>query len=158
MKKNTTLWIELVFAILSVWVLFFVQAVPERAMLALRIYVFALLIITLGMVIALRYYQSQHSSVDIDRICEMVRRIDVPAFIWSDDLTTMYTNEAMDELLGISESEDPGDTTVLLGNPFHEMGLSPKDAANVLNGQTYDTGIEDEEGDTRSSFVIEPSS
>ncbi len=149
MKKNTTLWIELVFAILSVWVLFFVQAVPERAMLALRIYVFALLIITLGMVIALRYYQSQHSSVDIDRICEMVRRIDVPAFIWSDDLTTMYTNEAMDELLGISESEDPGDTTVLLGNLFHEMGLSPKDAANVLNGQTYDTGIEDEEGDTR---------
>ena len=149
MKKNTILWIELFFAVLSIWVLFMVGAYPEMSMVALRIYIIALIVITIGMVMAVRYYQSQHSSVDIDRICEMVRHIEVPAFIWSDDLSTMYTNEAMDDLLGIGESEDPGDTAVLLSNFFHSLGLSPRDAASILNGKTFDSGILDEDGDKR---------
>ena len=149
MRKNTILWIELFFAVLSIWVLFMVGAYPEMSMIALRIYIIALIVITIGMVMAVRYYQSQHSSVDIDRICEMVRHIEVPAFIWSDDLSTMYTNEAMDDLLGIGESEDPGDTAVLLSNFFHSIGLSPRDAADILNGKTFDSGVLDEDGDKR---------
>lgn len=148
-NKNTILWIEAFFAAISMWILFTVEYYPERAHTALRIYVFAMLLITIGMVIAVRYYQSQHSSVDIDRICEMVRHIDVPAFIWSNDLTTMYTNEAMDELLGIAESEDPGDIDVLLTNFFHSLGIAPRNAADVLSGHSYYRGIEDEDGNTR---------
>lgn len=149
MNKNTFLWIELLFAVLSIWVLFIVQAEPEQAQFALRIYVLAVLAITMGLLIAVRYYQSQHSTIDIDRICEMVRRIDVPAFIWSSDLSTMYTNEAMDELLGIKESDDPGDTAILLGRLFHSMKIPPNKAGDILNGQTLDTGIEDADGEKR---------
>ena len=79
MNKNAVFWIEALFAILSLWVLFFVGSYPEHALLALRIYVLALIFITLGLVLAVRYFQSQHSTIDIDRICDMVRRVDVPA-------------------------------------------------------------------------------
>lgn len=149
MRKNTILWIELVFAILSVWVLFIVQADPDQAMTALRTYVLALLGITSFMVLAIRYYQRRHSSVDIDRICEMVRRIDEPAFIWSSDLTTLYPNEAMEDLLGISDKDEIGDTSYLLGTLFHAMGLSPYSAADFLDGQTFEKPIEDNDGDLR---------
>ena len=74
-NKNTILWIEAFFAAIAMWILFTVEYYPERAHTALRIYVFAMLLITIGMVIAVRYYQSQHSSVDIDRICEMVEQV-----------------------------------------------------------------------------------
>ncbi|MBQ8927233.1 MAG: bifunctional diguanylate cyclase/phosphodiesterase [Oscillospiraceae bacterium] len=146
MNKNNILWIELVFALVSILVLFIATSFPEAAMLTLRIYVLCMIVVTLTLVVAVRYYQSQHSSVDIDRICEMVRRINMPAFIWSDDLTTMYTNHAMDELLGIDESDDPGDNAVLLSNFFHSIGLSPRDASEVMNGQTYVKGMETEDG------------
>ncbi len=149
MRKNTILWIELLFAVLSVWVLFSVSNYPDSALTVMRIYILALIVITIIMVVAVRYYQSQHSSVDIARICEMVLHIEVPALIWSNDLSTMYTNQAMDELLGISESEDPGDTSVLLSSFFHKMGISPRNAAEILNGSTYDSGLVDTAGKKR---------
>lgn len=149
MNKNLILWIEALFAVLSMWVLFMVESYPEYSMFALRLYIFLLIGITVGMVIAVRYYQSQHSTVDINRICEMVRSIDAPAFIWSDDLETLYTNEPMAELLGVGENEEIKDSAVLLGSFFHKIGLSPKDAAETLEGTSYDSGIETEEGTKR---------
>jgi diguanylate cyclase (GGDEF)-like protein len=149
MKKNYILWIELVFAFISIWVLGYVGSHPESAIYALRIYVLALIGVTTSLVLAVRYYQRQHSSVDIDRICEMVRCVDVPALIWASDLSTLYTNQAMDEILGISESEEPGDSTVLLNSFFHSMGLTPRNAARILNGHTYDSGIHDAAGQKR---------
>ncbi len=149
MNKNTVFWIEALFAILSLWVLFFVGSYPEHALLALRIYVLALIFITLGLVLAVRYFQSQHSTIDIDRICDMVRRVDVPAFIWSNDLTTLYTNQPMDDLLGIGGSEDPGDNAVLLTKLFHSLNIGPRSAAGVLDGQSYPTHFIDQNGDYR---------
>ena len=149
MNKNAVFWIEALFAILSLWVLFFVGSYPEHALLALRIYVLALIFITLGLVLAVRYFQSQHSTIDIDRICDMVRRVDVPAFIWSNDLTTLYTNQPMDDLLGIGGSEDPGDNAVLLTKLFHSLNIGPRSAAGVLDGQSYPTHFIDQNGDYR---------
>jgi len=149
MNKNLILWIEALFAALSLWVLFMAETYPEQSMFALRLYIFVLIVITLGMVVAVRYYQSQHSSVDIDRICEMVRSIDAPAFIWSDDLETLYTNEPMNEVLGIDSHEQMGDSAVLLGSFFHKIGISPKEAAETLEGTSYDSGVETKEGKKR---------
>ncbi len=149
MNKNFFLWLETLFAVGSMLVLFFVSSYPESAWLTLRIYILAMIGFTLLLVVAVRYYQRQHSSVDISRICEMVQQIDVPAFIWSNDLSTLFTNQAMDELLGIGESEDPGDTAVLLSNFFHSIGVTPREADEVLNGDTFDSGIDDGSGNKR---------
>lgn len=151
-NKNAILWIEALFAVLSVWVLFMVDAYPEKGIFALRLYVLLLIVITLVLVLAVRYYQSQHSAIDIDRICEMVRQVDVPAFIWSDDLSTLYTNQAMDELLGIDESDDPGDSAVLLSSFFHSIKLSPRMAAEQLSEDIYDSTIENESSGMRRSI------
>ena len=80
-NKNLILWIEAFFAVLSIWVLFIVDAYPENGMFALRLYILILIVITLILVLAVRYYQSQHSAIDINRICEMVEQIETPAFI-----------------------------------------------------------------------------
>ncbi len=149
-NKNLILWVEALFAVLSMWVLFIVDSYPENGMFALRLYVLLLIVITVILVAAVRYYQSQHAAIDIDRICEMVEQVDVPAFIWSDDLSTLYTNEAMDEILGIGESEDPGDSAVLLGNFFHSIKLTPRLAAEQLSEEIYDSTIEDKNGYRRS--------
>ncbi len=149
MKSNKILLFELLFAILSIWVLYYVGGHPQTAIQALRIYVLVLLILTVLLVGFLRYYQRQHSSVDMDRICDMVRSTHVPALIWTSDLSTLYTNQAMDELLGISESEDPGDSAVLLSRFFHKMRIKPRDAAEILNGHTYDSALTDKNGNTR---------
>lgn len=151
-NKNAILWIEALFAVLSLWVLFTVNAYPEHGMFALRLYILSLIVITMILVFAVRYYQSQHSAIDIDRICEMVRQVDVPAFIWSDDLSTLYTNQAMDELLGIDQSEDPGDSAVLLGNFFHSIKLSPRLAAERLSRDIYDSTIEKKDIGMRRSI------
>lgn len=129
-----------------------VDAYPEKGIFALRLYVLLLIVITLVLVLAVRYYQSQHSAIDIDRICEMVRQVDVPAFIWSDDLSTLYTNQAMDELLGIDESDDPGDSAVLLSSFFHSIKLSPRMAAEQLSEDIYDSTIENESSGMRRSI------
>ncbi len=81
----------------------------------------------------------------------MVRNLDVPAFIWANDLSTLYTNQAMDEILGISESEDPGDSAVLLTTLFHKIGLTPRNAADVLSGRTYRSVMHDDE--TRNRYI-----
>lgn len=143
MRKNTILWIELFFAVVSLYVLQLVEAEPENALPYIRMYVLILLGLTGGLVLAVRYYQQQHSSVDIERICEMVRCVDVPAFIWASDLSTLYTNQKMDEILGISESEDPGDSAVLLSRLFHSIGVSPNNAFVQLEGSTYDSALDD---------------
>lgn len=143
MKKNTILWIELIFAIFSIWVLTYVGQNPEHAIQALRIYVLMLIGLTGSLVAVVRYYQSQHSSVDIDRILNMVRSVKVPALIWASDLSTLYTNQAMDELLGVSESEDPGDSAVLLTSFFHSIGINARNAADMLDGKTYDSAMHD---------------
>ncbi|MCR5718468.1 MAG: bifunctional diguanylate cyclase/phosphodiesterase [Oscillospiraceae bacterium] len=145
-SKNLILWIEAFFAVLSIWVLFMVDTYPENGMFALRLYILILIVITLVLVLAVRYYQSQHSAIDIDRICEMVEQVETPAFIWSSDLSTLYTNEAMDELLGIGESEDPGDSAVLLSNFFHSIKISPRDAAEKMVEDIYESAIESESG------------
>ena len=149
-NKNLILWIEALFAVLSVWVLLMVEAYPDHSMFLLRLYVLVLICITIVLVGVVRYFQGQHSAVDIDRICEMVRQVETPAFIWSDDLSTLYTNEAMDELLGIDEREDPGDTAVLLGNFFHSIGISPHDAAEELSEDIYESAIECRNGARRT--------
>lgn len=150
MKKNTVLWVEIVFAVVSILVLSFVESDPGSAMAALRVYVLAMIGFTGALVIAVRFYQRQHSSIDISRICEMVEQVDVPAFIWSNDLTTLYTNQAMDELLGIDESEDPGDTSVLLSHFFHSIGISPRDAGDAMVGETLERScIVDAHGEKR---------
>lgn len=149
MKTNKLLLLELVFAVLSIWVLLYVESQPQTAIHALRIYVLVLLILTVILVAVLRYFKRQHSSVDMDRICDMVRSTNVPALIWTSDLSTLYTNQAMDELLGISESEDPGDSAVLLSRLFHSMRLNPRNAAEILNGKTYDSALRDRSGQKR---------
>ncbi len=151
-NKNLILWIEAFFAVLSIWVLFMVDSFPENSMFVLRLYVLLLIVITIVLVLAVRYYQSQHSAIDIDRICEMVRQVETPAFIWSDDLSTLYTNEAMDELLGIGDSDDPGDSAVLLGNFFHSIGISPRQAAEQLGEDLYDSAIENPETHLRRTI------
>ena len=151
-SKNLLLWIEAFFAVLSIWVLFIVDSYPENGMFALRLYILILIVITLVLVLAVRYYQSQHSAIDINRICEMVEQVETPAFIWSSDLSTLYTNEAMDELLGISESEDPGDSAVLLSNFFHSIKISPRDAAEIFTEDIYDSTIENNETGYRRSI------
>ncbi len=148
--RRTTVWLlMLLFALFSIWILFSVEMNPANAIHALRIYVLAILGITLSLVCAILYYQRQHSSVDIDRICDMVRNVNVPALIWASDLSSLYTNQAMDELLGISESEEMGDSAVLLGNFFHKMGLSPRNAASKLDGKTYVSAILDTQNKKR---------
>ncbi len=146
MKKNKILWIELVYAILSIFVLLYVNENPQFAIVALRIYVLALLILTGILALVIRHFQAQHSSVDIERICNMVRSVKVPALIWASDLSTLYTNQAMDEILGISESEDPGDSAVLLTSFFHSIGLNSRNAADALDGKVYDSAIQESEG------------
>ena len=156
-NKNTILWLEAFFAVLSIWVLYIVDNYPESGMFALRLYIMILIGITVVLVLIVRYYQSQHSSIDIDRICEMVRQVDVPAFIWSDDLSTLYTNEAMDELLGIDDTDDPGDSAVLLSNFFHSIKLSPRMAAQQLREDIYDSAIENEKTGARRYISWETS-
>lgn len=137
MRKNLILWIELLFALVSIWVLTSVNQRPEIANIALRVYVLVMIGVTGALVLLFRHYQSRHSSVDIARICETVCNLDVPALIWTNDLNTLYTNQAMDEILGIGESEDPGDSAMLLSTLFHSMGISPRSAAEELNGRIY---------------------
>lgn len=151
-NKNLILWIEAFFAVLSIWVLFMVDSFPENSMFVLRLYVLLLIVITIVLVLAVRYYQSQHSAIDIDRICEMVRQVETPAFIWSDDLSTLYTNEAMDELLGIGDTDDPGDSAVLLSNFFHLIGVSPRQAAEQLGEDLYESAIENPETHARRTI------
>ncbi|MBR4101900.1 MAG: EAL domain-containing protein [Oscillospiraceae bacterium] len=137
MKKNMILLIEFLFALLSIWVLTATHQRPESALITLRIYVLVMIGVTGTLVLMFRHYLTHHSTIDITRICETVRNLDVPAFIWTNDLNTIYTNEAMDDILGITESEDPGDSAKLLSTLFHSMGISPTSAAQELNGIIY---------------------
>ena len=109
MKKNKILLIELLFALLSIWVLTATHQRPESALITLRVYVLVMIGVTGALVLMFRHYLTHHSTIDITRICETVRNLDVPAFIWTNDLNTIYTNEAMDDILGISpkNKEDP---------------------------------------------------
>ncbi len=149
MKRNLPVLIELLFALVSLRVFQIASHHPENALNILSGYIFALILTTFIFVLFVRHYRIVHSSVGISRICEMVRNLDVPAFIWASDLSTLYTNQAMDELLGISESEDPGDSAVLLSALFHNMGLSPRDAALILSGGNYHTVIRDRDKNDR---------
>lgn len=139
-NKNLILWVELLFALLSLWVLLMVPSYPEYAMAVLRIYILSMIVLTVSLVLVVRRYQSQHSSVDMNRIFDMVDRIDEPAFIWSSDLSMMYGNHAMNELLNIPE-DDNGAHALELNRFFHNIGLSPKDAAEIMSKGTYPTGI-----------------
>ncbi len=149
MKRQLPLLIELLFALISYWILTVAARHPDSAASLLRSYVFLLILLTFILVLTVRHYRIRHSSVGIARICEMVRNLDVPAFIWASDLSTLYTNQAMDELLGISESEDPGDSAVLLSALFHNMGLSPREAAVVLSKGNYHAVIRDRDKNNR---------
>ncbi|MDE5885200.1 MAG: EAL domain-containing protein [Oscillospiraceae bacterium] len=140
-SKNLILWLELLFAVLSFWVLQNVSLYPEHAMTALRIYILGMIVLTVSLVVSVRYYQSQHSTIDVDKLCEMVQRIDVPAFIWSDDLSVMFANSAMDELLGITGEEPDQDNAVLLSGFFHSISVSPKEAGETMSRQTLRTGL-----------------
>ncbi|MDE6729762.1 MAG: PAS domain-containing protein, partial [Oscillospiraceae bacterium] len=140
-SKNLILWLELLFAVLSLWVLQNVSLYPEHAMSTLRIYILSMIVLTVSLVVSVRYYQSQHSTIDVDKLCEMVQRIDVPAFIWSNDLSVMFANSAMDELLGITGEEPEQDNAVLLSNFFHNISVSPKEASEVMSRQTLRTGL-----------------
>lgn len=148
-NKNLILWIELLFALLSLWVLKTVSFYPEHAIGTLRIYVLSMIVLTVSLVLSVRYYQSQHSTIDVDKICEMVQRIDVPAFIWSNDLSVMFANSAMDELLGITGEETEIDNAVVLSNFFHSISVSPKEAGVILSGQTLKTGLVTQNGQKR---------
>ncbi len=149
MKRNLALLIELLFALVSFWVLQFAAKHPESAFSLLRIYIFVLVLGTFFLVLFVRHYRTRHTSVGIQRICDMVRNLDVPALIWANDLSTLYTNQAMDEILGISESEDPGDSAVLLNALFHNMGLSPRTASEELSGRTYRSVLHETGGGNR---------
>ena len=140
-NKNLILWIELLFALLSLWVLLMVPSYPEHVMLVLRIYVLSMIALTGFLVLAVRRYQSQHSSVDMNRIFDMVDRIEEPAFIWASDLSMMYGNPAMNALLNISE-DDNGSHALELNRFFHDIGLSPKEAAEAMISRTYATGLQ----------------
>ena len=59
MKKNTVLWLEIVFAVVSILVLSFVESDPGSAMTALRVYVLAMIGFTITLVVAVRFYQRQ---------------------------------------------------------------------------------------------------
>ena len=109
-------------------------------MLVLRVYILSMIILTVSLVLVVRRYQSQHSSVDMNRIFDMVDRIDQPAFIWSSDLSMMYGNHAMNSLLNIPE-DDTGTHALELNRFFHDIGLSPKDAAEIMSKGTHDTGM-----------------
>ncbi len=140
-NKNLILWVELLFALLSIWVLLIVPSYPEHAMAALRIYILSMIILTVSLVLVVRRYQSQHSSVDMNRIFDMVDRIEDPAFIWSSDLSMMYGNHAMNELLGIAE-DDNSSHALELNRFIHDIGLSPKEAAEIMSSGTYPTGLQ----------------
>lgn len=140
-SKNLILWLELLFAVLSLWVLQNVSVSPEHAMTTLRIYILSMIVLTVSLVVSVRYYQSQHSTIDVDKLCEMVQRIDVPAFIWSDDLSVMFANSAMEELLGVTGEEPDQDNAVLLSSFFHNISVSPKEASEVMSRQTLRTGL-----------------
>ena len=139
-SKNLILLLEILFAALSGWVLVTVDSYPVYAMTALRFYVLSMIVLTVFLVLSVRYYQSQHSTVDMDRIFDMVERIDEPAFIWSSDLSMMYGNRAMNELLGVQNEENPN-SSVILNKFFHNIGISPKEAAEVMSSQTIRSGI-----------------
>lgn len=149
MKKNSILWIEMLFAVTSILVLGIVDLYPDRANVVLRWYILILIALTGTLVLAVRYYQRQHSSIDIDRICDMITFLNVPALLWASDLSTLYTNQEMDEILGISESEDPGDSAVLLSRFFHDIGISPRTASVDLQGEAYDSAMTDQDGKKR---------
>ena len=140
-NKNLILWVELLFALVSLWVLLMVPSYPEHVMAVLRIYILCMIVLTVSLVVVVRRYQSQHSSVDMNRIFDMVDRIDEPAFIWASDLSMMYGNHAMNELLNIPE-DDTGSHALELNRFFHDIGLSPKDAAEIMSSKTYHTGIQ----------------
>lgn len=137
MKKNIHLWATLAFVLLCYGVFRYVRKHPDSAHTVLNFFVFGMAIVSILLLVGYRLYRRNHSSVGISRLCEMVLNLDVPAFIWADDMSTLFTNEAMDEILGISESEDPGDSAVLLTSLFYKMGLTPRDAAERLAGRTY---------------------
>lgn len=151
MRKHVYLWVELAFALLCYWVYRFARDHSDKALLILNIFLLSIVMATLIFVIIMHSYRRSHSSVGISRLCEMVLNLDVPAFIWADDMSTLFTNEAMDEILGISESEDPGDSAVLLTSLFHKMGLTPRDAAERLAGRTYRCVLHDE--DTPNRYI-----
>ena len=140
-NKNLILWVELLFALLSLWVLLMVPSYPEHVMAVLRVYILSMIVLTVSLVVVVRRYQSQHSSVDMNRIFDMVDRIDEPAFIWASDLSMMYGNRAMNELLNIPE-DDTGSHALELNKFFHDIGLSPKEAAEIMDSRTYPTGIQ----------------
>ncbi|MBR7084618.1 MAG: hypothetical protein IKI37_05530, partial [Oscillospiraceae bacterium] len=62
-NKNLILWVELLFALLSFWVLLIVPSYPEYTMMVLRMYILSMIILTVSLVLVVRRYQSQHSSV-----------------------------------------------------------------------------------------------
>ncbi len=147
-NKNLILWLELLFALLSIWVLMMVSSYPHYAMMALRIYILSMIILTVSLVLSVRYYQSQHSTVDLDRILDMVERIDEPAFIWSDDLSMMYGNRAMYELLGVTDP-DKESSDIMLNKFFHSIGISPKEAAEIMSSEMLRSGLQVSENKKR---------
>ena len=148
-NKNLMLWLELLFVVFSLLVIKIVGSYPQYAMITLRVYIFSMIFLTVLLVLSVRYHQNQHSMIDVDRICEMVQKIDVPAFIWSDDLSVMFANQAMDELLGIHEDDEEIDNMILLNNFFHSISISPKEAGAVLAGKTLKTGLLTKNGQKR---------
>ncbi len=147
-RDNKVMLFEVLFAVLSIWVLLYAQSNLSTAIYALRIYVLVLLALSLAAVVMLCYHRTQHTSVDIDRILEMVHCIDSPAFVWTSDLSAAYPNEAMRDLL-ISEDEAVLDSAVLMGKLFHKMGISPRDASSILRGKGYDSAFLDLDGKKR---------
>ena len=149
LKKILPLLAELLFAGVCYQVFRYAVKHPENALLVLEFYLFFMLFATFIFVLIVRIYRRNHTSVGIYRICEMVLNLDVPAFIWANDFSTLYTNQAMDEILGISESEDPGDSAVLLNSLFYKMGLTPRNAEEVLGGKTFRSVLNEADSSNR---------
>ncbi len=149
MKKDISLYSELIFALVCYQVFRFTAKHSEDAHLLFNFFLFFLLLGTFIFVLLVRSYRKRHSSVELYRICAMVLNLDVPAFIWANDLSTLYTNQAMDEILGISESEDPGDSAVLLNSLFYKMGLTPREAPAALDGRTFRSVIHESNSKNR---------
>ena len=138
MKKNMILLIEFLFALLSIWVLTATHQRPESALITLRIYVLVMIGVTGTLVLMFRHYLTHHSTIDITRICETVRNLDVPAFIWTNDLNTIYTNEAMDDILGITSTEEK------LGKPIGSDIREGKPTLLLLTSYENATSAEQE--------------
>lgn len=143
-KRNLPLLAELIFVGICYQIFRYTLRFPEDALFVLQCFLLFMVIATFIFVLIIRAYRRRHTSVGIYRLCEMVLNLDVPAFIWANDFSTLYTNQAMDEILGISESEDPGDSAVLLNSLFYKMGLTPRNAEETLSGKTVRSVLSEE--------------